>query len=663
MIADFTDQATLRARLRFESIGPFYFAWADKNEAFDPAVHARIDEDVFKFDVDHAEGDFATLTAIVRNPRIGLLAPSRRVWAWLSWQNGAYLVPLFYGRLVGVPTDINQELVTLVFTARPADFVALKAAKAETLKVRPYYDPIWINPQSIDDPDTVLEARSALWSIDRVTHEVDISDCLVGEDGIEDFRADDVPYDSVKINLGEPPLRSVSVDATINWTQSASGTIAFGLNVATYTGQSLISDWPKPGATLGGGWTVLASSARDLNDVENVDTVNCSVNWQNVEKKHATGDTMSVSISSSVPIMRGPYLYTDLMRKFQTGVIDEGGPDSDPINIPATQESTGLYVPLWQVQANMTLKYDANRPRKEHARFTLTTDVQDIVTLAEDADVLAISLDSQDVGAEVAGGPPPIGYLGRRSYLPTDRGQWSLEYLIALARAHLLIRSRCVEIAFACTFERAVALSCRKNARLFDNRLPGGQALGKIIDYKFGVDGGNGLAIGSVTIGCAIGYGGAVQEQPGEPTYAAPGYMAVGYQAYANREVALPASDVSYAPPIDAANDDGLVFPLSKRQAVVREQVHGSADAQGGAIEASFPIDIEVNNAQPQNVNEQNRIAALQSQTTTEILKGNAVWYDLELKPVAGMSFETAYDIAVSQLRVPKMIDLEAASS
>ena len=189
MIADFTDQASLRARLRIGSIGPFYFAWADKNEAFDPALHARIDEDIFKFDVDHSEGDFATLTAIVRNPRIGLLAPSRRVWAWLSWQNGAELVPLFYGRLVGVPTDINQELVTLVFTARPADFVSLKEAKAETLKERPYYDPIWINPDSLDDPDTVLEARSALWSIDRVTHEVDISDVLVGEDGIEDFWA------------------------------------------------------------------------------------------------------------------------------------------------------------------------------------------------------------------------------------------------------------------------------------------------------------------------------------------------------------------------------------------------------------------------------------------------------------------------------------------
>ena len=105
--------------------GPFYFAWADAETAFGPE-HMIEDEEVFSFRVEHAEGEFASLSIDIKNPRIGLLAPSRRVWAWLSWQNGADLVPLFYGRLVAVPTDINQELVTLVFTARPADFVARK---------------------------------------------------------------------------------------------------------------------------------------------------------------------------------------------------------------------------------------------------------------------------------------------------------------------------------------------------------------------------------------------------------------------------------------------------------------------------------------------------------------------------------------------------------
>jgi hypothetical protein len=68
-------------------------------------------------------------------------------------------------------------------------------------------------------------------------------------------------------------------------------------------------------------------------------------------------------------------------------------------------------------------------------------------------------------------------------------------------------------------FERAIELSCRKNARVFDPRLPGRSAIGKIIKYGFSADGDSGKLIGTVTIGCAIGFGGAITEVPGTPTY------------------------------------------------------------------------------------------------------------------------------------------------
>jgi hypothetical protein len=60
----------------------------------------------------------------VRNPRIGLLAPGRKQWAWLSWLDDrnptAGVTPLFFGRLVGVPQQIARQPVTLNFMARPA---------------------------------------------------------------------------------------------------------------------------------------------------------------------------------------------------------------------------------------------------------------------------------------------------------------------------------------------------------------------------------------------------------------------------------------------------------------------------------------------------------------------------------------------------------------
>lgn len=105
------------------------------------------------------------VSTVIKNPRIGLLAPARRTWAWLS-HGGA---PLFFGRLVGVPSNINLNAVTLDFIGRPVDYAAQKAALAASLRVLPYYDPVFITPDAQTDPDTVLEARLAMWHIDRTT--------------------------------------------------------------------------------------------------------------------------------------------------------------------------------------------------------------------------------------------------------------------------------------------------------------------------------------------------------------------------------------------------------------------------------------------------------------------------------------------------------------
>lgn len=113
----------------------FYFAWISASEtAFDAVAHAREDEDVFAFSIEYAEGDFAGVEIEIRNPRVGLLAPARKVHAFLSYDTGTEIKPLFRGRLVGIPDDINQEVVRLQFRARPDDYAAQKTALASTLK-------------------------------------------------------------------------------------------------------------------------------------------------------------------------------------------------------------------------------------------------------------------------------------------------------------------------------------------------------------------------------------------------------------------------------------------------------------------------------------------------------------------------------------------------
>jgi hypothetical protein len=224
----------------------------------------------------------------------------------------------------------------------------------------------------------------------------------------------------------------------------------------------------------------------------------------------------------------------------------------------------------------------------------------------------------------------------------------SLEYLIALARAHLLMRSRAVEIEFGCRFERAIALSCRKSVRVSDRRLPGGQAVGKIISYSFSADGDKGELIGTVTIGCAVGYGGAVMEDPGEPVYVDDDYVEADYQAHDRNVAVLSSGDVGYSIPVEAVNDDGLDFlsGLRRQQVVTGYQVLNSAATQAGVVRAGIAIGAGTRGV---------------AQAAKNVLKNVPTRVTFTLKPVTGGPFESEYDIDVSSLKIPAMINLETS--
>jgi hypothetical protein len=233
-------------------------------------------------------------------------------------------------------------------------------------------------------------------------------------------------------------------------------------------------------------------------------------------------------------------------------------------------------------------------------------------------------------------------------YFPTARGQQSLEYLILVARNHLLLRSRAVEVTFDCEFDRAIDLSCRMNAQVQDTRLPGGIGTGKIIKYAFHCDGDSGEVKGTVTIGCAIGYGGSVAPAAGEPTYVSAGYVETGYQFYTNQVNVLPAGDIGYTVPGGHANDDGLVFPLRAPPWLSEPQffpVELSA--------ADFPIVLALYDSEATSAAEQ---------AIGDILKTKRCHLDFTLRSVAGDKFANGYNIVTSRLVVPAQINLESES-
>jgi hypothetical protein len=773
--------------------GPFFFAWIDPGETWGPQ-HIRIDEVIFSFNLQHEEGQCATLEMEVKNPFTGFLAPGRKQWCYFSIRTQ----PLFKGRLISVPADISGEIVQLHFTAMPLDMLDQQRAIADTLMVRPYWDPVWISEAQRLDPMSVLEGYSSMWHVDRVTLQVTTSDLLVGEDGLIQFgtgTSNDVFYDSVKPQIDKAPLRSVFVDATVSWTQFAVGVIDMGRKTwNAWSAGGIIGSWPKAGAGIGSGWTVNHSLAIDPTGPVQTSSGGFSFTagqWEitpdgTIPARHNFGDIMSFTESWTTPYIAGvggspAYLpgvgagakriVTSQQLRLTIGDEDKG------IAASGSGSQSGTLIWDWGVATMFGLRYEAKRERTENVRFMLTADMQPVFTdpggqaanFAQDSEYLKLdgkvglegpygtfrgdwqprtdyklydivitrsgpytygwqvlrdhrSLDAFDPEAtagiavpgqwydagdnvyiddvsgimpwlqsdflfwhdgaynsssvvgnphywqvlisgymsaglsmyatdpwmqaprfaplfdphsgkklyqqipqfrgnwtageiligndmviapdgtwyrvaighvatapfyrfasNVAGqllyelmlNPPPIGDISSRSYFPQSRGLWSLENLIARARAHIIARARVLRIAFECRFEALLGMSLRKNIELFDRRLPGGQALGKATAYSIKANGDSGTVYGEVTMSCVAGLANAVTAAAGTPVYAVAAYAGSDWQYYAGATVVLGTGDVGYQPPIDvgATIDDGLKFPLDKGQAVVAETV------------------------------------------------------------------------------------------
>lgn len=656
--------------------GPFYVALVDPDETTFGPEHQVNDLDFTSFSLTHAEGDKAGLSLDVKNPGAGLLTIGSKQWLWFSWFDGATLRPLFFGRLLAFPNGMTGRKVTILFRADRADHAAQEAALADLLKVLPQYDPVFVDEQQRADLSTVLEGYSALWHYDRVTGQVTISDIINGEDGVEEFGADEVPEASVDTKLNQAPLTSIDVEMVVTWTQSFSDTVDLGSwTFNSYSGDGIINDWPKPQSSIAGGYDVVSATAVDVYGVADTPAPSWSYQWNNIQKEHINGDDLSVSESQTKPIYRGPFLQTVLTDKGHAGLLDAFA--DPPINIPATRQMSFLYVPKWQVQTSLVVATNPGRKRTERLRFTLQSDLQAIVADDGQNNVAEpLTLNGADVGVGIPddstdGQTPPLVDDGQRSYFPSDRGKLSIENGILQARAILRASARCVDLSFDCTFARGVNLSCRKNVLFHSSLFPGGQVSGKVTSYTLQGDGNGGNLRAKITAGCAVGKGNSVAAVDGTETYVDPGVLDPGIGAVIGDTILVAGEpDVGYGSPVEGPNDDGLVFPLSRSDIVISEVITGDIATQEAAIQSAFVSEqlIAQLGGQPAP-NEQialenlQAIAQASANSVANAIKNSPIKMDLTLRDLSQGGFETVYDLPITKLAIAKQIDLAAEAA
>lgn len=640
--------------------GPHYFAWTDPDTPWSTDL-LREDEQIVGVELDQSEGQFAGLKLTVKNPGIGLLAPGRQVWGWYSWDaGGGDWIPMLFGRLVAIPSNLHGETIVLEFIAKPTDFAEQKAALAASMRVLPFWDPVWISDvDAATSDDTVLETRAQLWHTDRVTLEVSASGIIAGEAGLIEITESEHLYADTSVELGSAPKVAVDIIGTVQFTQKGNGTIdltrrlgnEYGI-IVTPTGDGLMSSWPKPGAAISGGWSW------------NLATYAISATKRGTGQPDATPGSWFFPHPTSQNLggwkepgfIRLPWIDPPNPNPAAPGVevkiVEEGQEGQAGITILSPKY---VDVPITEVKINAVLDWKADRKRTETVRCTLTADVQAVMTDPAGSDREKIELTApvsvdQPIDFD---GAIPMGDTRRPSYLQQPRGQQSFEYLLLLGVSKLLAGARCVLISFKTSWAIGLGITCEHSVRLLDRRLPAGVAVGKVTAYALRASGGEESA--TITIGCTVGHGNTVEAIEGSNTYSVDYDVPGTYERRAGGTVELIPGQITYEP-LDSftIEDDGInLLDFHDDQAVIDAHVIRAAmpttSIEFLASQGLGNLDLSGFNKPTVN--------------PVDIIANNPTKIHIELKPVAGMEFVTVFEPALSALMVPKTIDLEAPSA
>lgn len=523
----------------------FYFAWLDNGGiAFGPAHHV-FDEQVVGFQIDHMEAEIPGAKIVVRNPKVGLLNPARKQWAWISWRKpDNTVVPLFHGRLVAMPTDLIMELVTLDFHARPQDYEEQKKTLANSLKVVPYWDPVFINETQLENPDIVLQARPQLWHVGRTDKTLTVSHILQGEAGTVVLGPSEVIGRRASISYGAP-LDHVKLEASVEWTQSAFGRVnmsealrkEFDGLVCSYTGEGLERTWPVYGDEIGGGWSVDYSQPR----LQNKSVDDSTVMIVHLDPRN---DTPDIQEEDWWATSNEGYDY------WYQKAYDEWLAERmlDPIK--------QARFPRWDFRPEMWVRYEANRARKEVLSIKVTADVQRFFTdeKVEDEQVTSLNAASTVVDKVLP---------SRRvnSYFSSDRGQQSIAYLLNIMRSVMLLAARAVAVTVDIPWLIGIQLSCRHDILLSLPELPGGVAGGKVVGYQLLVQPESGQMTCSVTFAAVVGKGNTLGlPAGGVESYVDDDYVEDSYQIFWGESLQPVAGELEYVRPTYKPTGDDIDF-------------------------------------------------------------------------------------------------------
>lgn len=552
-------------------------AWVGSiDTVFDPAVHGRTDLRATQYSFTQQEGGVLKLTVTCENLGIGIMAPGRDQYLLVSWADeGENLRLAFRGVANSMPANLAENLITLDFLAQPDDFDEKLLAFARTLVARPYVDELISGSiADITDPAVVLEARSELFHIDPVTHEITLSD-IIDYDRLVDLGPHYV-RDSMAPALIMPPVREASLNIVGEWTQEAEGEVDIASRVNSGAG-------PNGRPTL-----TDVSSIGESGDLDNS-------GW-------TVGDVVQADSTSRFTSRK--YLdgrYEIVLHQRRRGFDGQGNPYYDSW---VRTRYGQMPLAMWHYRAvEFPMAYSYRQPRREILKVTATADVQDVRafgfeeeelddislnSLTEDATTPAWEEDTDYLAGDKVifrdkawkcqsahtSGPTFQGLLSEWqdypvnllkpymyrwvqttkdvalkekrsfSFFETDRGRQVAEHGLLRVRAFLRKRLRAISVTFRARWEDLHHITLRDGVRIQHHFFPGGWVQGKVIAFTKVWSGEGRVRYVEVTIGVSVANGVAGTIEDGGELYSEA--FATGYAWSDTEGVGYDVGDMRY---------------------------------------------------------------------------------------------------------------------
>ena len=507
-----------------------YVAIVSPTEAWNPAVHQRRDLLPATLDIEARDFSTPTATMTVENPN---LSPSELSDKRILISDRGRLI--FDGVLEAAPIGLVDDTITLLANARPPVEEDLKAAMnalATPLKVAPYWEPLCVPQGQEDDWAEILAARPAVVAHSRIQGAPSVVDALGGSNVLTvKPRKGSTRYGEVvkipgvygaKLKASWKELITQPTELNI---KSEDGASIFP-RLETYTWEGIVEDFPKKGETLGDGFYITGSQ--------------CELEVEDPQVETPVIVPVEEFVASFVP----------------------GEAELDPfIRKLGTQR---VKFQCASIKAKLNIEYRWEAERNETAEFQFPVLAQPGLTTA-DENIEELSLRPLTDGTSIAPWRPNTEYgvgnevadgrfvyrcrlahtsgstrtgaewvfVGETTYLAarrvssffrSTRGAAVLAHALERAKTRARFAARSMRVQFEAQMPKPwhVTEDMRivLDAGPAPNRLPGGTATGRLVEYRLSWDRGERLFSG--TIACCVGNGVTSEPVLGPITGSAP---------------------------------------------------------------------------------------------------------------------------------------------